>query len=695
MKKKTFRMIKLNKWCKFLLGIAGISLLLLVLCIIKLNNNEEPKKPSEKNKTEVSEESNDSEDSEEELPVIEVQSDFEEIDDVYHGIITPIAQYDREELPRIVCWGDSLTETDGFVSYPDSLRELTGTRVINYGLHSDGTRQIAMREGAIPLYVSECVIPAEQIPVEVNISTSKGKVRGFLKNGDVGINPCKIGNVSGTLQLNGDSFTFTRSEIGEITPVSNGTALSTYGALNRSSDDVVILFSGANDGLLLDEINNLITNQRLILDDIGSEEYIVIGPTFAESMSELTDINKKLQEEYGDHFLNAYEYLVNWGLSDAGITPTPQDKADIAADNTPSSLRIDVVHGTPTYYDLLAKQVYRKLMYLGYLPLADEYDYMQMENQNGVQESQQNEKITSDINSGEIRVVCWGDSLTEGTCGEGMSYPLSIKNAAENDGKDITVLNYGVYAEESSLICARSGGNPMRLRDSVTIPATCDPVEVVPISDMQGYEMLLVFGGDKEFSAAGSSFLGDNSINPCIIGGVEGNINIDPSDGTRYFTRLTPGDAVVANTQDPIQFWAMRDKRSDDILVIWSGNNDSPTPSTVSSTIQYINKIIEYTGTDKYVVINFPKIEIVPEIDKVNKIMADEFDEHLIDIRSYLRGDAMKDAGLTLTQDDKQFLKDGKIPKSFYAGDDVHFTPRCYELIGEQVYKKLCELGYL
>lgn len=692
MKKKTFRMIKLNKWCKFLLGIAGISLLLLVLCIIKLNNNEEPKKPSEKNKTEVSEESNDSE---EELPVIEVQSDFEKIDDVYHGIITPIAQYDREELPRIVCWGDSLTETDGFVSYPDSLRELTGTRVINYGLHSDGTRQIAMREGAIPLYVSECVIPAEQIPVEVNISTSKGKVRGFLTNGDVGINPCKIGNVSGTLQLNGDSFTFTRSEIGEITPVSNGTAVSTYGALNRSSDDVVILFSGANDGLLLDEINNLIINQRLILDDIGSEEYIVIGPTFAESMSELTDINKKLQEEYGDHFLNAYDYLVNWGLSDAGITPTPQDKADIAADNTPSSLRIDVVHGTPTYYDLLAKQVYRKLMYLGYLPLADQYDYMQMGEQEAHQSEQQKSQITDDIDFKGKRVVCWGDSLTEGTAGEGMTYPIAIGNAAKKDGKEVTVLNYGVYAEESSLICARSGGNPMRLRDSVTIPAACEPVEVVPVSDMNGYEMLLVFGGDKELSARGASFIGDNSVNPCIIGGVEGNLSINPDDGTKYFTRLTPGEAVTANTQDPIQFWAMRDKREDDILVIWSGNNDAPTPSTISSTINYINKIIEYTGTDKYVVVNFAKIETIPEIDKVNEIMADEFGEHLIDIRSYLRGDAMKDAGLTLTDEDKQFLEEGRMPRSLFADDVVHYIPRCYELVGEQIYKKLCELGYL
>ena len=46
----------------------------------------------------------------------------------------PIAEFEGE-LPRIICWGDSLTESsDQRTAYPDVLRELSGAEVINYGI---------------------------------------------------------------------------------------------------------------------------------------------------------------------------------------------------------------------------------------------------------------------------------------------------------------------------------------------------------------------------------------------------------------------------------------------------------------------------------------------------------------------------------------------------------------------------------
>ena len=63
----------------------------------------------------------------------------------------------------------------------------------------------------------------------------------------------------------------------------------------------------------------------------------------------------------------------------------------------------------------------------------------------------------------------------------------------------------------------------------------------------------------------------------------------------------------------------MRDKREDDILVIWSGTNDELTPANGGETIKYIQSIIDYTGTDRYIVLNMEKIEDIPQIDEVNK----------------------------------------------------------------------------
>lgn len=649
--------------------VGGLALLGFGVFIWKLNNREQSVKPQEN----------------EEL-VIEVKSPEQDPADLvdavmktsesepYHGPIVPLCVYKDEELPRIVCWGDSLTEASGGQSYPDVLGTLTEAKIINYGLHSDSTRAIAVREGALPIYAGACTIPADQTPVPVKVSFSNGKSTQILRNGSVGVNPCMLGPVRGTLALSGDGYTFTRSEPGEEVSIGSGTRISTQGAMNKSKDDVVILFSGANDAISAENASDLIEHQQLILNDIGSSQYIVIGLTYTDDPKDLPAINKVMQETYKEHFLDFRDYLLQYGCADAGITPTAQDEKDIKDGIVPTSLRQDKVHGTPDFYSLLAQQVYRKLMYLGYLPLDPAYQ-------------------VQDAGNHLPRVVFWGDSLTEGTNGNGVTFPLAVLEAAAEDGKEIEIRNYGVYAEQSSLIAARAGGNPMRLKQSVTIPADTTPVEIVPVSDMAGYEMLLVFGGDKELSAR-PAFDGDNSLNPCILAGVEGNISMNAEENKRYFTRLTPGDPVVAQAGTPFEFWAMRDRREDDILVIWNGSNDDPTPQTVQETFKYIHTIIDYTGTDKYIVLNMVKRETIPQIEEVNAAFEKEFGDHCLDIYTYLREEAMDEAGLTMTAEDKAALADCNTPESLRS-DSSHYNEAGYTMIGHEVYRKLCEMGYL
>lgn len=673
--KKLFSKKHLWKW---LLGSGVVLLLVLLLCILKLNNREEPVKPVEKEEPELVIEV-----AEEPQPDL-IEAIMQQTEtDPYHGELVPTAVYNRETLPRIVCWGDSLTEAGNGQAYPDVLATLTDAEIINYGLHSDSTKAVAIREGALPVYVSECVIPGGREGVSVNLSLQNGKKTNLLKNGNVGINPCMIGSVRGNLELSGDSYVFTRSEAGEAVQVTTGTRLMTQGALQKNEDDVVILFTGANDGLDKELAENLISTQKQILDHIGSKHYIVIGVTYAEELDDLVAINEQMAAAYGEHFLDIRDYFVRFGLEDAGITPTKEDEADIAKGLVPASLRQDRVHGTSDFYALLAHQVYRKLMHLGYLPLDPSYA-------KGESEETEETGQSSDL----PRVVFWGDSLTESTGGGGVTFPKVVQEEAAKDGKEIEIRNYGVYAEKSSLIAARAGGNPMRLNNTVTIPGDTTPVEVVPVSDMFGYEMLLVFGGDKERGAM-PSFSADNSINPCVIAGVEGYLSINADENKRYFTRKEPGDPVVAKEGEQIFFWAMRDKREDDILVIWSGSNDDLTPANVKDTIKYIQTIIDYTGADRYIVLNMMKIEVIENIEAVNKAFADAFGDHCLDIYSYLLNDAMDDAGITPTAEDKEMLAEGRMPMSLRSDMNGHFNAEGYTLIGQQIYKKLCEMGYL
>lgn len=285
--------------------------------------------------------------------------------------VEPIAEFSGE-LPRIVCWGDSLTESvDSHSAYPDVLAELSGTRVVNYGVRAETTRAIAMREGAVPMYTSECVISANAIPVPLQVTTKSGKSVQLLKNGSAGVNPCYVGGVVGNLSYDstGDLYYFTRAEEGEDVYVEAGSRLTTNGMASKQKGDVLVIFTGTNDGPDTSSIYDVIEVQRAMLDYADCEDYVIIGLTSKEMIPEVEAVNEILAEEYGEHFLDVRSYFLAYGLAEAGIEPTSRDKADLKAGEIPTSLRQDYVHGNEYFYQILAGQIYRKMQYLGYLPL--------------------------------------------------------------------------------------------------------------------------------------------------------------------------------------------------------------------------------------------------------------------------------------------------------------------------------------
>ena len=208
-----------------------------------------------------------------------------------------------------------------------------------------------------------------------------------------------------------------------------------------------------------------------------------------------------------------------------------------------------------------------------------------------------NEGIEVKDNSGK-RVVCFGDSLTVGTGGEGTTMPDTI---AKLSGAE--VLNYGGYGESASCIAARQGGNPQYLVEDIVIPADTTPVKA-QCSGKYGYEMLLVFA--------------DAGINNVMLNGIEGTYTI--VDDERCFTRLTPGEEVKVPAGTQLFTHAMLDKRDDDILVIWAGsNNGIETEDQIPALIEQIDEMIEYQGNDTYVVVSLTSRHgRIPLVDKIN-----------------------------------------------------------------------------
>ena len=310
-----------------------------------------------------------SEETEEEDVIVPIT---EEEEHLYHGPVEPGSDF-RGLIPRIVCWGDSLTVSiDGKSAFPDILRDLSGCEVVNYGVESENAAMIAMREGGVRVNVKATVIPSDTNLIPIFLRTENNGHVFFLDYGDGGVNPCSINGIEGELQQLNGSYYFQRKTKGERIAVEEGTQFKTFGMNDSKPDDILVIFAGTNDLPDSKSVRNLIATERAMLEAAKCEKYIIVGLTYAGGIPEIDAVNEALANEFGEHFVDIRKYMLNYGLADAGVEPSEQDKADIRKGEIPSSLRRDYVHGNKLYHRLLGEQVYRRMQYLGYVPSSNE-----------------------------------------------------------------------------------------------------------------------------------------------------------------------------------------------------------------------------------------------------------------------------------------------------------------------------------
>lgn len=284
------------------------------------------------------------------------------------------------------------------------------------------------------------------------------------------------------------------------------------------------------------------------------------------------------------------------------------------------------------------------------------------------------ENETEDISlKEEQRIICWGDSLTYGQGGDGVTYPLVL---AEKTG--LEVINYGIQGETARQIAIRMGALQM------TTGAFEIPAETVPV------EVTLWQNGEDPIMMR----LGDCAMNPCNINGVEGTLSYNAEEIKYYFTRSNQGEPVSVPDGTAVETYASRDKRESDIIVLFAGTNLPPDKDTVGELIATENQMIKELGTERYIVIGLTSKALVPDVEPINEALSDAFGEHFLDIRTYMLTQGIQDAGLEPTEQDRKDIEEGEIPFSIRV-DEVHGTDVFYRLIGEQVYEKLKALGYL
>ena len=303
---------------------------------------------------------------------------------------------------KIACWGDSITyglggqentfiKSDNGVidasdwSYPDTLKYYTGLDVYNLGVCGETSYDIALRQGGIKMYVGKQVTVKHGVRAQINIVYEYGSqvmlenFNGYETDNDEPANVVYINDTP--FQLEADNGKLYISVYGDCSnksiKIKKGTQVVTKAA-HDISGDVLVIQMGSNGGW--DDYDELIQQYKAMIDNSGTECYIIIGdtdnPDESVDSAYYTDSSEvgiddtlweaALREAFGEHFINMRVYMIENALSTAGLEPTQEDIDNIDDGRVPESLKHDFTHLNSYGYYAVGVAVYNKGIELGY-----------------------------------------------------------------------------------------------------------------------------------------------------------------------------------------------------------------------------------------------------------------------------------------------------------------------------------------
>lgn len=272
-----------------------------------------------------------------------------------------------ESLKNILVIGDSQTQRTGYV---EKLRTLltSGQSAQKFGQGGTNSITMAMVQGGIPMIVNPFTIPASGA-VNIDITNPVNGSAGLLaQQSPAGINTCIIDGIKGVISYSDSHLKFTRSTSGSEKVISRPTQVFTD-AMNYKYK-ILVVWLGTNDSTEIADTDDLVMQLHRIISDMvkwnNADEYIVMGLTSKFYFNDVANANKKLAACFGYHFLDIRDYILQYGLADAGITPTAADTAAIESGEMPPSLLADSVHFNEDGYDVIGEILYKKGVDLGY-----------------------------------------------------------------------------------------------------------------------------------------------------------------------------------------------------------------------------------------------------------------------------------------------------------------------------------------
>lgn len=312
-------------------------------------------------------------------------------------------------------------------------------------------------------------------------------------------------------------------------------------------------------------------------------------------------------------------------------------------------------------------------------------------------------------------IVAVGDSLTQGVgsyrygnylnfMATTLDYPLDcylaqliriVKNGFYG-------INLGYGGDTIPQIMARCGVTPYYFKNNVTLYANMSEYQIGTYSD----NGIINSYNDKSNEFGSEQYGTGNKLggaNPCYVSHgnevIEFEINhiqetADNSPNDKMTIRRTNSgkEDIVIKAGTPFYCYANKYKNPY-LLIVWIGTNSG---SVNGEELVNANKeIISHYNPKNYIVIgkhvgiraNDPNTEL-EKLKQNEKLFMKAFGPKFFNLRKYLNENALEDAGLAETEEDKKELSKGLMPKQLWASDSdsTHINGLGHKLIAQQLY---------
>ena len=320
-------------------------------------------------------------------------------------------------IKQITIWGDSITWGSAASSndkcYAMVLKSLlvqnaVDANVINCGVGGETFQNILVRQGAFGFYLSEDItLPQDKSQITIQTVTNYVLDRKFkntwygdssyfalLMQGENGmgseaaeyktVNPIYANGHKCKMSYNGNSQNATITlcldeDVANDVIIKKGTPLYCHG--NSFKSDISVFSIGTNDGWTIksDDVfdaeksaENYINMIDIAIEKAGTSKVVICSPYGGTALKTagvegLKVLESALAKHFGSRFFNWREYLVNYGLSEAGLPATEQDLKDINEGKCPSSLLSDGLHPNDKGHEIIGKKIYEIMRLNGFI----------------------------------------------------------------------------------------------------------------------------------------------------------------------------------------------------------------------------------------------------------------------------------------------------------------------------------------